>query len=168
MKTLIACIILIHSITSTNGQNVFNPYRRSNIPLSEITLPISNKPDYKWYNRGSVTGYSGEYEILFSRHPWNIWLTGNPRVHITYSMEVVSFPFTNSCAFQINGCAGSVGRNFFMPTTPLINNKWGALTNYFQSLTNLIDYDQTLVSYGFQTNSPVFTSPTNNCLPQQS
>ena len=64
-----------------SGQDVMNPY--VNLPLIDLSAqpnevaifpPSWNSqpnPVYSWANRGLYPGYSGEYEILLGRHPWD-------------------------------------------------------------------------------------------------
>lgn len=158
------------------AQNVMNPYINTSTitPGSlTITLPFYDPGwgVYTWENRPLVGGYSGEYEIILGRRPFNFYTdpTGWDR-HVSYSMEVVSFPFMPRCAFD-NDCDVASGNDRFLympPATPAydpVAEKWGNLTNRFYqpNLTNTID--QTLASNAFVRALPLGTNPGNNVLP---
>lgn len=148
------------------SQDAFNAYQVGTISSADITLSTNSQISFTWFNRSLVGGYSGEYEITLARHPWSKWMpsaTSNP-VHISYSMEVVGFPFTNECASFTNGCAGSQGRPFFMPLT-YSPNQMGNVTTYFHNLDWDNSDDQTLVSYAFQSNLPLTQNQNNIILP---
>lgn len=97
--------------------SVFNPIKI--FPPSWHYQPV---PYYTWGDRGTLSGYSGEYEINLGRHPWDQYSIPGVGfgLHVSYGMEIVSFPFTPDCAFSsplgCSGLAGTTDRNLYMPT----------------------------------------------------
>ncbi len=166
MKHLFTCITLFLIYYASIAQNVLNPYTQYFISQDDITLTESWAiPTYTWWHRTDLaTPFTGEYVIQLARHPWRFWDGPPNSIHISYSVEVVSFPFTTTCAFSPTGCAGTIGRPFYMPSDPydVLLNKWGGITNYYKS-QDLNQGTQALVSNSFTKSNPM--SSTGPILP---
>lgn len=93
-----------------------------------------------WTSVKTSGSFTGEYQISLRDHYW-FWLMlpNSPFSHHdaslfdennfkrTFSIELVSFPFSRSCAFELGGCAdGTTDRNLFMPDMSTYNgsNRW--------------------------------------------
>jgi len=103
------------------SQDVGNPYLNSS-PLLNTALdfPVNNSPlPVSFYNTSNYTGYDGEYEIILPANDFfwgNFFLgIGTNTYTISYSMEVVSFPFLPDCYLNTSGCSGVANRNLIMP-----------------------------------------------------
>jgi hypothetical protein len=80
-----------------------NPYNDYSTQPSPTYLNILGQNLETVHNIGSEDGFTGEYEINLDNHQW-VQFIGNHVV--TYKFEVVGFPFTMNCAFDVNNsCA---------------------------------------------------------------
>ena len=174
MKKIILLLLLIAFGLDSKCQNVFNPYF-NNSPLPSLEFEItdinSEAIGYRWYDKNILSGYSGEYEILFDRSPWNDALNLNlGSVHVSLDFEIVSFPFMPDCAFLPQGCStllGTTTRNLYLPTVAYDqgNKRWGDLYNKFHVPYLDNTFDQTLVSTAFLKNYPSISSSSKKLLP---
>ena len=181
IKLLLIIVLTSYSIIII-AQDVMNPYiNLTNIDLNfspnEVTIfPPSwasqSPPYYTWANKGLVSGYSGEYEINLAWHPWNTYFSQGIGfgLHISYGMEIVSFPFTPDCVFSPLGCSGlasSTERNLYMPSDPYDSNtdSWGGLSNKFYQPRLQNTTDQTLASQAFGESVPLFYGQNDKILP---
>lgn len=161
-------------------QNIFNPYyfdsATNQYPSQLITIPVGAATPlagYTWSNKNLITGYSGEYEISMIRHPWRFYTAqGSPpqTLHLSYSMEVVSFPFMPSCTFLNNGCqilSNQLIRPLYLPHDPYNNTdkSWGDLSNVFTAPEFSNTFDQTLASNAFVRTNPLVADFQNKILP---
>ncbi len=172
-KIIFACLLVTSSLNSL-CQNVFNPYiNNSQLPNSEFEIIDINSWSigYKWWDKGLLSGYSGEYEILMDRTPWNSTINLNlGNVHVSLDFEIVSFPFMPECAFFTQGCSGLLGtttRNLIIPHDIYdpVEFRWGDLYNKFHVPYLNNSFDQTLVSKAFINDNPYFSNSTNKLLP---
>ena len=119
------------------AQNPINPYSTYfGVNPPSYTLTQSSATfTYSSFEQNLTPGYDGEYMIDLHKLFWHTQEDpGNPlydfkSMRKSYSMEVVSFPFTMDCAFiPSTGCTGTTNRDFNMPLDPysITNNTWGA------------------------------------------
>lgn len=138
--------ILILNTMNLYAQDIFNPY----VDLTTKGIPYQHPPQYppypgipygainpngiNWHSDNSSIsgGYTGEYMISLKNHFWDF----DPKfsgLAKTYSMEVVSFPFTVNCWDDATGCASPISpldkRVLTMPDDQYNNvDKWGDLS----------------------------------------
>lgn len=74
------------------------------------------------YNNTQHTGpyYVNEYEINMENHFWwDQYVAPMPSIFsLSYQYELVSFPFTMNCSFEVDGCCGKIPlneRKMYMP-----------------------------------------------------
>ena len=187
MKTLTLIILLLLIIPQSKGQDVMNPYILDapiyypypSYPLiNDLTIfppswATQNDPSFKWAHTGPSTGFSGEYEISLIRHPWNSFINigGGAGLHVSYGMEIVSFPFTIDCAFtppdECSSLSGTTDRFLYMPSAQYDTNNeaWGDLSNKFYQPIFLNNKDQSLVSRAFVKHVPMSLTTNGKVLP---
>ncbi|HRH64880.1 MAG TPA: T9SS type A sorting domain-containing protein [Bacteroidia bacterium] len=157
MKTQFKLTILLYClIGSLQSQDIVNSYIDwNNLNQSSIEY---NQPTTQYqmqfnscYPNTTNPYYNGEYQFYLSCTPWhdfNIIWAGWPSYNThdflyTYKTELLSFPFTNDCAFQ-NGCADNTNiRNLSVPLNSQYSNA-DKVWNYPNSIgqQNLINISQ--------------------------
>ncbi len=146
MKWRILIIVLTLNFTDLVGQDIINPYFDHN---GQLISDLNNSYNTGFiYTDGGCGAYDGEYEIVLDllgwgntskmlRH-WNFQLSQWEELYdlndfaLSYSVEVVSFPFALDCAFPSSsnpygGCEFLSTREFTVPIDAIYSasdNKW--------------------------------------------
>jgi hypothetical protein len=177
MKKLAHTILFLVVILTTQGQDLINPYSlSSSVQLEDFQSPIGGflpTSDFLFtpYARNILQsgGYTGEYMIILDEHPWYI----NPvfrNLAKTFTVEVVSFPFTIPCWDQPTNCAvplyGNLNERILMMPDDFYNpvtSKWNHLNRkfdgVFQNTGNKISESGLLITKQFimGTTQPIYT-----------
>lgn len=140
-------ILLLINTPTVHSQDFFNPYQNyGGQQIQDFTIPW-----YSDYTRSTSPSYNGEYEIMLEGvvMPWantNYFYPAGINFNnfsLTYSIEVVSFPFVNECAFDVNGCGQPANRELTVPDDSRYNgsNTWSytPITNYATDLIRISD-----------------------------
>ncbi len=123
------------------AQDIINTYTDPEV------APFTSPPGYTnpalgyetWSSIKDHGSYNGEYQISLREHFW--YFQGDQPAHFkyndatlfdennykrTFGIELVSFPFSRDCAFELGGCAGTTDRNLYMPDPGYYNgiNRW--------------------------------------------
>jgi hypothetical protein len=127
MKKLFAFVIL-YSTYQVYGQDLINAYSAKNYIGLQTTPNYFHNSIYSgsfFYPNDIHNNYNGEYVIYighlpYFEHPQQNTFQGSYNLddfHVSYTIEVVSFPFTIDCAYNSpNGCAdNSDVRELMMP-----------------------------------------------------
>ncbi|MDQ3050585.1 MAG: T9SS type A sorting domain-containing protein [Bacteroidota bacterium] len=132
MKKIILLIVfslsILNSIAQFSNNILINTYRDYEGFVSPIYTNINGVDIQSTFLPSNpVLGFTGEYEINIGYH---YWYNDYQLDHlITYSLELVSFPFTLNCAFGSNTCATcqSTERHLELPNDNYdpYNKKWG-------------------------------------------
>ena len=131
MKKFILIIAFAMSMVNSNAQpsnNILvNPYRDYEGFVSPIYTNVNGVDIQSTYLPiNPVLGFTGEYEINIGYHYWFSEFSSSHL--ITYSLDLVSFPFTLNCAFNGGTCSTCQSNERFLELPndnyDYVNNSW--------------------------------------------
>jgi hypothetical protein len=148
------------------AQDILDPYKDYSQFNPYPVYPFSNFSSgavFTHYSDNITPGYIGEYEIdisirgvdnFYGQSRAHAWHEFYPNLMKSYSIELVSFPFTLPCNVTTS-CQTGTTRELYMPNAPYdqANNSWdylARLTPFLQSANNPNgNVHQTLVSNAY-------------------
>lgn len=132
MKTALGSLVLVFAFFQIQAQNPINPYENydQQPPPDYLITQGTTNFYYSSYEGTLIPGFDGEYmiDIHFLFWYFQTGQSGFADKAKSYSMEVVSFPFTMDCAFTpATPCTTLFGRDLNLPSDPYdaANNTWG-------------------------------------------
>ncbi len=133
--------LLLFSFSQALGQDIINAYTFPN--LNGLPKPTYNNATNYWHydsEKPIVLPYYGEYQIFTNLLNWNL-----PPLHNfarSIKLEVVSYPMTNHCWYELGGCTidnqGTNAQHNFrhmdITNDPLIGENWGLLYRTYEGI----------------------------------
>jgi Secretion system C-terminal sorting domain len=158
MNRLLIILSFLFNLNYCFCQDILIPYLYGqNIPTGTLNPTLNGGASYSWARLSMLSAYDGEYEIVL-RNDFLFWesligLQDGYSIKLSYDMEILSFPFAPNCYLSPNGCAGSIGRDFYLPDQNNYNNvdnNWdGALYRLKPNTALDNGISQSLVSISF-------------------